>query len=128
MANTKEYTKVLKPADRGGHKIVKYYATGSAALSETITLGNGILDKLVVKMHLSAASATSENFTVTLDSTTGAAYDAVLYTKDMDTVADVLVQITDVFAATGDKLVFAWANTDTRTFGMTVELYMIENL
>lgn len=94
--------------------------TGAAAMSSTLspTYSFELID---VRIHLDAASATSENFTITLDSAKGTAYDTLVYSRDMDTVTDIIwtPEETLKFAA-GDSLIFAWANTNTRTYGLEI--------
>jgi hypothetical protein len=74
------------------------------------------------KLHLSAASATAENLTATVDSGDGAEYDALVYSKDMNTIQNVIWRISDAeaipFYNDDDMLVFAWTNTNARTFGL----------
>jgi hypothetical protein len=79
--------------------------------------GACILDE--IRLHLSAASATSESFVVTLDSCAGSEYDVNLVTQDMNTIKDLVIpcvhKLNDV-----DKLTFAWTNTNSRTWGLEV--------
>lgn len=95
-------------------------ATGSAALSLEVAPGRPWqLEE--IRIHLNAAGG-SGNLTVTLDSVSGAAYNAVLLKQDM-------AQITDfVFAPerpmtfnAGDKIVIAWANSGGKTYGVEVK-------
>ena len=48
------------------------------------------------RVHLNAASATSENLVVAIDSAQGTAFDAKLYSKDMNTLQDVLYKFDPV--------------------------------
>lgn len=71
------------------------------------------------EVTLSAASATSENLTITIDAAKGSAYDNLIYSLDMDTVQ----HINNMFdsprmLAPGDKIDVAWANTNARTWGI----------
>ena len=98
-------------------------ATGAAAVSSTLDVASGREGVLLVgfTLNLSAAPVASENFTVTLDATDGAAYDTVLYSRDLSSgsVTDVLYQFEPaVFLKQGDKAVAAWTNTDTRTYAL----------
>jgi|GEM_PF-1303417 len=75
------------------------------------------------RLHLSAA-ATQENYTITLDSALGADFDVVLATHAMTGVANV----DDVWGINepryfnaDDELIFAFPNTDGRTFGLEVK-------
>jgi len=78
---------------------------------------------LEARLHLSAA-ATQENYTITLDSALGADFDVVLATHAMAGVANV----DDVWGINepryfnaDDELIFAFPNTDGRTFGLEVK-------
>jgi len=72
-------------------------------------------------LHLDAASATSENLTVNVDADMGAAWDSNLYTKDMNTIKDI-VQIYDtpIVCKMNDKVDFVWSNTNNKLWGISV--------
>lgn len=72
---------------------------------------------LEVNLHLSAASATVEDFTATLDAGAGSNYDQVIITKAMNTVVD-YSWIGERYFESGDVLRFAHANTNGRTYGL----------
>jgi len=95
-------------------------ATGSAGLSTTLSPAIGF-ELIDVRIHVGVAPTTSENFTITLDSDTGTAYDTLIYSYDMKTVTDILwtPEETVKFDA-GDSLDFAWTNTDTKTYGLEI--------
>jgi len=98
------------------------YATGAVAMSETLTPGYAFELK-EVRLHLSAAGGTaSENFTITEDAYEGAAYDAVHFSYDMETASDVVQTYynREKHFGSGDALVFAFANANTRTWGLKV--------
>ena len=72
-------------------------------------------------LHLSAASATSENIAVVRDAAAGSQYDTNLYTADMNTVADVaLLFDIPIPMLGGDVVKFTWANTNARTWGLSI--------
>jgi len=72
------------------------------------------------ELHLDIASATSETLTVTKDAEEGTAFDVLLYSIDMDGYKDIVYRFDPpVLCEAGDKIVFEWTNTDTRTFGVT---------
>jgi len=110
---------------------VKVIATGGGAMSETLTPTYGDqsdtcdFELVQVELHLDGAATTSENFTVTLDALAGAAYDVVLHSVDIsgedDTANVVLVANprTSAFVK-GDTIDFAFANTETNTWGLVV--------
>jgi len=71
------------------------------------------------EVTLSAASATSENLTITIDADKGSAYDNRIYSRDMDGVT----YLNNMFDAPrkcspGDKIDVAWANTNSKTWGI----------
>jgi hypothetical protein len=72
-------------------------------------------------LHLNAASATTENFVISVDSTKGAAWDRNILTEDMNGVVD-LIQIYDKpIPMSKDDIVYCtWANTDNRLWGLTL--------
>ncbi len=96
-------------------------ATGAAAMSETFTPldGRPVVVRQVT-LHLSAAGGAGD-LTITLDSAKGAAYDTVIYSKDMTTVTDISRDdLPAIYLNAGDKLVFAWANAGSKTWGLSV--------
>jgi len=101
-------------------QVTRAIATGSAALDTTLAPGEAF--RIVeVRIHLSAASATSENFTITLDSYAGDAYDVVLKSQDLNGLSNfVWVPEDERYFHKNDELDFAWANTNTRTYGLEI--------
>lgn len=97
-------------------------ATGAAALvGFVVTLGVR-WELICVKLHLSAAGGAVEDFTATLNAVGGAAYDSVLIAEDTNALTD-LVWMPDgepVPFNADDELVFAYANSNTRTYGLEV--------
>lgn len=94
-------------------------ATGSGALSETISYPQAFqLEE--VRIKVGSAPTTVENLTITIDSSAGAAYDTLLAAIPMAGVTS-YVWIPDKAAlcVAGDNIVIAWANTDSRTWGIT---------
>lgn len=92
-------------------------ATGSSAVS--LQVAPGIAWELCeLRIHLSAAGGAG-NLTATVDAGAGAAYDAVILTQDMTSIAD-LVYAPDVPIQfdSGDKLDIAWANSGGKTYGI----------
>ena len=101
------------------------FAAETFAGTETgkVVLAPGVPFKLLeMGIHLSSASATAENLTVTLDANKGAAWDEVILSQGMNTVADYayIFDTPRVFEA-GDKLRWAWTNTNARTWAMTIK-------
>lgn len=94
--------------------------TGAVAMSYTFAPGKRFVFE-EVRIHLSAASATSENFTITIASSKGSEYNTKIYSKDMDTVQDLVYQPEQAHELEAeDSLVFAWTNSNTRTYGMEI--------
>ena len=75
-----------------------------------------------IRLHVDAAPSTAANFTITLDSNLGAAWDIVLDTFAMAGVTDI-PQVADppLPFVSGDKLIFGWANADGDTWGLEVK-------
>lgn len=94
--------------------------TGAVAMNYEFAPGKEFVFE-EVRIHLSAASATVENFVITLQSARGSEYNTKLYSQDMNIVQDLIYQPVDPheFGA-GDSLLFAWTNTNTRTYGMEI--------
>ena len=86
-----------------------------------IKLKRGTAWKLLqFEMHLSAASATSEDLTLDMDADKGSYYDTNLYTKDMNGVTDILWipgEGKGVIFMPDDRLKLAWANSNTKNWG-----------
>jgi hypothetical protein len=94
-------------------------ATGHGAISTT--LAPGVPWQLEeIRVHLSLAGG-ANNLTATVDHGAGAAYDIVILTQDMTTIADLSWQPTrpKEFGA-GDELDIAWTNTNGRTYGLEI--------
>ena len=102
------------------NRMVTMHETGAAAIAASIALG--VRWELVcVKLHLSAAGGAVENFTATSNSAVAAAYDTVHYAVNMNAVADVVwVPNKPIPFMATDELIFAYANSNTRTYGLEV--------
>lgn len=110
-----------------GTDIVTVDATGAAAISAA-TAASAEFKLIMVTCHLSAAPTTSENFTVTLNSAAGAAYDTVLYSTDpsLSSATDlVFLPDSELKVKTGDEINVAYTNTDTRTYGVSIYYQLI---
>lgn len=119
----------------GVHKIIakatntfNIYATFVAetfAGTDTVkaALGPGVAFQMIeARLHLSAAGGAVENYTITLDSENGAAFDVVLETAAMNADADVPTLWNDKkrYFNAGDVLLFEYVNTNGRTWGLEV--------
>lgn len=72
------------------------------------------------EVTLSAAGATpSDNLTITIDSAKGSAWDNLIYDRDMNGIADINYMFDEPReCGPGDKIDVAWANADSRTYGI----------
>ncbi len=102
--------------------IIRDQTTGAAALSATITDATRDIQIISVDFHLDAAGGTSENFTLTRSDANNSEFNTLLVSQDMNTETDLVLinQDADFRVMAGDSLVFAFDNTDTNTFGLTV--------
>ena len=107
---------------RKDQKLAQDSSTGAGAMSVTFD-PEGSAKLLQVNITLSAASATSENLVINLDSQLGVEYDVNIITKDMDTIVDLIInhwELRDFIIFEGDKITFTWANSDSRTWGLEI--------
>jgi hypothetical protein len=100
--------------------VTEYYGTGSGAIAETITPGDGY--KLVsVQVHNGTSPAAVENIVITDYENAGSAYYTVLNTTGMAGVTDFVWQPSgDYYFGQNDSLRVAWTNTSAVTYGLTV--------
>jgi len=111
-----------KEGERQKLATFRAYATGAAAIALAVNPGYRF-KLLALYLHLSAFPTTSENLSVTLDSGIAAAYDSIIYSRDL-TVGS----LTDLYVEFGDNFIFestdhldvGWANTNTKTYGIVV--------
>jgi hypothetical protein len=107
-------------------QVSKTEATGAAAIAASTGAFTQAFELDNITLHLSAAGTTAENFTVTLDAVTDAAYDTVLVTQDLSTDSVVDLVLTPEkdglpkLYAVGDAIDVAWPNTETRTYGLRI--------
>lgn len=104
--------------------VFKINGTGAAAIATSLTVPSGATYQLIsVSCKFSAAPATSESLTITLDANAGAAYDTLLYTVNPSATAmtTMLWQPDEpLFLEGGDQIDVAFTNTDTRTYGLQI--------
>lgn len=94
----------------------------SGAIAVSLTVAR-VAQITSVTLNLDAAPTTSENFTITLNSVAGAAYDTLLYSLDLSTgsTTDVLWMPDQPFwIQPGDAIDVAYANTDANTYGVLI--------
>lgn len=110
---------VLKPDSGGSGRYMQRIFTGAAAIAATLAPKTPF-DKLNMLLHLNAA-ATQENLTAGVDAGRGTVYDANLLTVAMGTnaITDLQQEFPGPFAP-DDEIDVAWANTDTKTYGLTL--------
>lgn len=109
--------------------IVRSLTTGAAGLSKELTHATRDIEIQSIELHLAAAGATAENFTITRDVDAGSAYNTLLFSQNMNTETDAVLTDDDAkfVILAGDSLVFAYTNTDTRTFGLTIMYHFLPN-
>lgn len=107
--------------------------TMAADTTETVThrLFPEELFRLVeIRFHLNSAGSSTQNLTVTLDSGENAVYDAVLKSQDTDDLPDYNYNwgkdACHHMKAT-DALIFGWANSDSKTWGLEVIYDVIQS-
>jgi len=107
--------------------VVVVTETAAIAMNKTTAIG-AEFKLLKVTCHFSAAPTTSENFTLTLDSVAGAAYDTVLYSfnPSLSAATDIVfLPDGDMKFKTGDELVATFTNTDACTYGLSIYYQLI---
>lgn len=94
--------------------------SGAAAMSVVIS-HNKPWQLSEIRLHLGAGGAASD-LTVTIDSSSGSAFDTVLYTKAMSGVTDVDYRWNPEprFTHKNDKVIIAYANAGAATWGLEV--------
>lgn len=94
--------------------------TGSGAIAVTIAPGKQ-WELEGFRLHLDASGAATD-LTVTVDSGVDSVYDAVIFTTPMNGTKDVdhRWNPTEKFTDNHDKVVFAYANGDSATWGLEV--------
>ena len=101
------------------------FTGATAILAATARIAPGVPFRLLgVRMHLSAAGTTTENFTVTCNAGDGSAYDAVLLKRNLSvgSVVDLVWSPTGkqhIYEA-DDVIEVAWTNTELRTYGLVI--------
>jgi hypothetical protein len=115
MGTEARTTELLDIGSRG--KIVN--VTGAAAVAYTLKPATPFRLR-ELRIHLSAAGGAG-NLTATMDAGEGAAYDLVVLTQDMTAVVDLIWTPTNPLQfEAADEIDFAWANAQTKTYGMTI--------
>jgi len=94
-------------------------ATGAAAVA--FSVAPDISFQLnEIRIHLDIAGGAGD-LTITLNAQAGAVYDVILLTQDMTAVLDlILLPAQPHHFVRGDSIDIAWANGNTRTYGIDV--------
>lgn len=72
-------------------------------------------------LHMSAAGGAAENLTVRVDAYSGSIYDTLLYTQDMNLIQEISLKIDPITELEpGDIIKFAYANSNSRTWGLKI--------
>ena len=101
-------------------KAIPHRATGNTAIDESLApAGSIVLDS--VKLHLSAAGGAVEDFTVTINSETDAAYDVLLFSQAMLAVQDIFwLPDRPIAVVNSDVIDIYFKNSLGRTYGLEV--------
>jgi hypothetical protein len=95
-------------------------ATGVAAIAKTLKTDRPF-QLTEVRLHLSGVGGAT-NFTATVDSNAGSAYDLLLFKEDMTLVIDLVWQPDEpIHFCAGDEIDFAFANGNNRTYGLEIK-------
>jgi len=100
------------------------FTAETTSTADTVRVGFQVKGRALFKgfhFKLNVAPTTSENFTVDLDAAAGSDYDDNFYTKDLSSLSTSnIVNMFEVpiILETGDIVIFGWANTDTKTWGL----------
>jgi len=94
--------------------------TTNGVIAHTIT-PNVNFTIVAVKLAMNLTGGTAENFVVSVDSHVGPTYDIVLFSQDMEDVKDLYWSPDkDMTFQDGDSIVFTYANTGERIYGLEV--------
>lgn len=108
----------------------KQQATGAAALLMMCWPQDAVIAQVTsVTVKFSAAPTTSQALTFTIVSDLGAEYDVLLYSVDPSVggiTSIVWYPDGELYLGPGDALKIAYTNTDTRTYGVTVRMKVVE--
>jgi len=95
--------------------------TGTGALSQTFSPGAAFqLEQ--IRLTVDPAASAVEDYTVVLDSVLGTAYDATIIDKAMSGKYSVVCSFGETYRfSKNDSLVFSWANSDSRLWGLEIK-------
>ena len=93
-----------------------------AAINDTFDALTSAQRLVGMTVHVDAAPTTSEDFTVTLNSSLGAQYDTILYSLDLSTgsTTDVLYTEFNLPLFPGDAVTTTYTNTDANTVAVVL--------
>jgi len=103
------------------YEIAETMAGGGAETCDVIVKPEAPFTLHEVRLNVGVTATTTENFTITLDSAYGAAWDVVIDTVAMLGQTDIHRNpVRNLRFAAGDALLFDWTNTDARTWSIEV--------
>jgi len=114
--------RILSVPDANSLYIFSPYTAETPAGTETLRTAYASkypFEFLGFEIHLSAASATSENLVIARDSVLGSTYDTKIYSKDMNAIQDIIYMIPKdepVLCDADDVIDLTWDNTNTKTW------------
>ena len=93
---------------------------GYENLVDNVPVPHTAFELIGFEITLDAAAATaSELLTITVDAARGSAWDNLIYSQDMNGIADINYMFEAPTQCTaGDKIDIAWANADANTWGI----------
>jgi len=106
---------------KGGGRFHSATATGTGVMDESLTTGLNCSVR-EIRLHLSAAGATAENFTGQHDAQEGVVFDLLIVSQDMNGETD-FHRVYDgegMVLDQNDLIDFDYANTDARTWGLEI--------
>jgi len=112
----------LKPDSGGSGRIGIRHYTSATTLDSTLAPKTPFR-LLNVNAEIDTVGTTSESFTITKDAGVGNTYDVLLYTVNTldELITSLFLTFGDGYDFKGyDEIDFAWANSESRTIGLTV--------
>lgn len=101
------------------YKVARATGVVAIAMSLTSSKTSGNINLVSVRLNLSAVGGAAENFTITINSATAGVYDTIIYSQDMNAIQDLMwTPNHPIPIVNGDVLDFAYANSNTRTYGI----------
>lgn len=128
ITNTENYdgmrTIVNAPAGYIDVNCPEGFTAETTSTGDTVRVGFQVKGRTLFKgfhINLNSAPTTSEDFTVDLDAASGSDFDDNIYTEDFSVLSttDLINMFEEpIVLETGDIIIFSWANSDTKTWGL----------